>query len=310
MDKLYDIIIIGEGIAGMTAAIYARRAGADVLILEKGAVGGQAALTYDIGNYPGFKSISGIELVTTIQQQVLSLGVEIRYSKVLDIEDGYIKTVKTKDTTYHCKAVILCLGATPRQLGLNKEQQLSGRGISYCAVCDGAFYRNKVVAVIGRGNVAADDANYLSHIAKKVYIINRRDELKAQEILVDKVLDGVKAGKIELLNNCETKEIIGQEKISGLKVHNMKTNEVFDLEIDGLFVAIGRYADTQWLNHLVDIDENGYIKVDEHKCTNVKGIYAAGDCTNTVLRQLVTASADGAIAATFAYEYAKGIVVE
>ncbi len=310
MDKLYDIIIIGEGIAGMTAAIYARRAGADVLILEKGAVGGQAALTYDIGNYPGFKSISGIELVTTIQQQVLTLGVEIRYAKVLDIEDGYIKTVKTKDMTYHCKAVILCLGATPRQLGLNKEQQLSGRGISYCAVCDGAFYRNKVVAVIGRGNVAVDDANYLSHIAKKVYIINRRDELKAQEILVDQVIDGVKAGKIEILNNCETKEIIGQEKISGLKVHNIKTNEDFDLEIDGLFVAIGRYADTQWLNHLVDIDENGYIKVDEHKCTNVKGIYSAGDCTNTVLRQLVTAASDGAIAATFAYEYAKGVVVE
>ena len=310
MDKLYDIIIIGEGIAGMTAAIYARRAGADVLILEKGAVGGQAALTYDIGNYPGFKSISGIELVTTIQQQVLTLGVEIRYAKVLDIEDGYIKTVKTKDMTYHCKAVILCLGATPRQLGLNKEQQLSGRGISYCAVCDGAFYRNKVVAVIGRGNVAVDDANYLSHIAKKVYIINRRDELKAQEILVDQVIDGVKAGKIEILNNCETKEIIGQEKITGLKVHNIKTNEDFDLEIDGLFVAIGRYADTQWLNHLVDIDENGYIKVDEHKCTNVKGIYSAGDCTNTVLRQLVTAASDGAIAATFAYEYAKGIVVE
>ena len=310
MDKLYDIIIIGEGIAGMTAAIYARRAGADVLILEKGAVGGQAALTYDIGNYPGFKSISGIELVTTIQQQVLTLGVEIRYAKVLDIEDGYIKTVKTKDMTYHCKAVILCLGATPRQLGLNKEQQLSGRGISYCAVCDGAFYRNKVVAVIGRGNVAVDDANYLSHIAKKVYIINRRDELKAQEILVDQVIDCVKAGKIEILNNCETKEIIGQEKISGLKVHNIKTNEDFDLEIDGLFVAIGRYADTQWLNHLVDIDENGYIKVDEHKCTNVKGIYSAGDCTNTVLRQLVTAASDGAIAATFAYEYAKGVVVE
>ena len=310
MDKLYDIIIIGEGIAGMTAAIYARRAGADVLILEKGAVGGQAALTYDIGNYPGFKSISGIELVTTIQQQVLTLGVEIRYAKELDIEDGYIKTVKTKDMTYHCKAVILCLGATPRQLGLNKEQQLSGRGISYCAVCDGAFYRNKVVAVIGRGNVAVDDANYLSHIAKKVYIINRRDELKAQEILVDQVIDGVKAGKIEILNNCETKEIIGQEKISGLKVHNIKTNEDFDLEIDGLFVAIGRYADTQWLNHLVDIDENGYIKVDEHKCTNVKGIYSAGDCTNTVLRQLVTAASDGAIAATFAYEYAKGVVVE
>ena len=310
MDKLYDIIIIGEGIAGMTAAIYARRAGADVLILERGAVGGQAALTYDIGNYPGFKSISGIELVTTIQQQVLTLGVEIRYAKVLDIEDGYIKTVKTKDMTYHCKAVILCLGATPRQLGLNKEQQLSGRGISYCAVCDGAFYRNKVVAVIGRGNVAVDDANYLSHIAKKVYIINRRDELKAQEILVDQVIDGVKAGKIEILNNCETKEIIGQEKISGLKVHNIKTNEDFDLEIDGLFVAIGRYADTQWLNHLVDIDENGYIKVDEHKCTNVKGIYSAGDCTNTVLRQLVTAASDGAIAATFAYEYAKGVVVE
>lgn len=310
MDKLYDIVIVGQGIAGMTAAIYARRAGADVLILEKGAVGGQAALTYEIGNYPGFKSISGIELVTTIQQQVLSLGVEIRYAKVLEIQDGYIKTVKTKNTTYHCKAVILCLGATPRQMGLNKEESLSGRGISYCAVCDGAFYRNKVVAVVGRGNVAADDASYLSHIAKKVYVINRRDEMKAQEILLDRVYDGVKQGKIEILNNCEPKEILGQDKVEGLVVQNTKTNEMKNIELDGIFVAAGRFADTEWLNGLVKIDDRGYIIVDDHKRTNVEGIYAAGDCTNTVLRQLVTASADGAIAATSAYEYAKTVVIE
>ncbi len=310
MDKLYDIIVIGEGMAGMTAAIYARRAGADVLVLEKGAVGGQAALTYDIGNYPGFKSVSGIELVTTIQQQVLTLGVEIRYAKVLSIEDGYLKTVKTKDTTYHCKAIILCLGASPRNLGLPNEEKLIGRGISYCAVCDGAFYRGKNVAVVGRGNAAAEDATYLAHIANKVHLIVRSDGMKAQEFLIDRIQDEIKKDKIEIHTNCEVTEIIGDNKVEAVRLHNKKTNQDSQIQIDGIFIAVGHYADTEWLKGIVETDKDGYIKVDKHKRTNVDGIYAAGDCTNTVLRQLVTATADGAIAATHAYEYAKTIKVE
>ncbi len=310
MDKLYDIIIIGEGISGMTAGIYARRAGAEVLILEKGAVGGQAALTYEIGNYPGFKNISGIELVTTIQQQVLALGVEIRYAKVLEIQDGYIKTVKTKDTEYHCKAIILCLGASPKNLGLPNEDKLLGRGISYCAVCDGAFYRGKTVAVIGGGNAAAEDALYLSHLASKVHLIYRSGSMKAQEFLFEQILDAEKSGKIELHSNCEVVHIDGTSKVEKITMLNKMSGENTVLDVDGIFIAVGRFADTGWLQGLVETDKNGYIVVDERKRTNVAGIYAGGDCTNTKLRQLVTASADGAIAATNAYEYAKTIKID
>lgn len=310
MEKLYDIIIIGEGVAGMTAGIYAKRAGADVLILEKGAVGGQAALTYEVGNYPGFEAISGIELVTTIQQQVIALGVEIRYAKVLGIEDGYIKTVKTKDTTYHCKAIILCLGARAINLGVPNEERMIGRGVSYCAVCDGAFYRGKNVAVIGRGNTAAEDATYLSKIANKVYLINRRDNLKAQEILVSRLEKAENEGKLKIINNTEVVDILGENKVEGLRIRDKQTQEEKDIALDGVFVAVGHEADTDWVKDIVKTNEQGYIIVDEHKQTSVAGIYSAGDCTNTVLRQLVTATADGAIAATFAYEYAKDIVVE
>lgn len=307
MEKIYDIIIIGQGIAGLTAGLYARRAGADVLILEKNTVGGQAGLTYEIGNYPGFENISGFELVMNIEKQIKNLGVEMLRAEVLKIEDGEIKKVISKDNIYLCKAVILCLGASPRKLGIENEIKFSGRGVSYCAVCDGAFFRNKNVAVVGRGNTATEDASYLANIANKVYIINRKDDLKSQDILIQRVKEAEEKGKIEMLNRCEVVDILGENKVEELILKNNKTNENFSLQVDGIFVAIGRVADTDFVKDLVNLDENGYIIVDEHKQTNVKGIYSAGDCTNTVLRQIITSASDGAIASTSACEYIKGI---
>ncbi len=304
MENLYDVIIIGEGVAGMTAAIYAARAGAKVLILEKNAVGGQTSLTYEVANYPGFQNISGIELVMTMQKQVHALGVEVRYARVESIEDGMVKTVRTKDRVYRAKALIVCLGASPKKLGLATEDTYSGKGVSYCAVCDGAFFRNKPVAVVGGGNTAIEDANYLAKLASKVYVLVRKDKLKAQQILVDALNKNIAQGKVEVLYNTEVAEICGSGKVECLKLNNNQTAQASELEVAGLFVAIGRSPDTELVSNLVDRDESGYIIVNSEKQTSAQGIFAGGDCTNTVLRQIVTACADGAICATSAVSYA------
>lgn len=300
MEEIYDVIIIGQGVAGMTAAVYAARAGAKVLILEKNAVGGQATLTYEIGNYPAFQSISGIELVDTMQKQVHALGVEVRYCKVEKIEDGDVKTVFTKNKQYKAKAIILCLGARPRMLGLPSETQFLGKGVSYCAVCDGAFFRNKVVAVVGGGNTAIEEANYLSKITSKVYVLVRKDKLRAQQILIDTLNKNIESGKVEVLYNTELEEICGVGKVEKVIIKNNLSGQNSEIKLSGIFIAIGREADTELVKDIVELDEYGYIVVDKNKQTSVNGIFAAGDCTNTVLRQIVTACADGAIAATFA----------
>lgn len=300
MEEIYDIIIIGQGVAGMTAAVYAARAGAKVLILEKNAVGGQATLTYEIGNYPAFQSISGIELVDTMQKQVHALGVEVRYCKVEKIEDDDVKTVFTKNKQYKAKAIILCLGARPRMLGLPSETQFLGKGVSYCAVCDGAFFRNKVVAVVGGGNTAIEEANYLSKITSKVYVLVRKDKLRAQQILIDTLNKNIESGKVEVLYNTELEEICGVGKVEKVIVKNNLSGQNSEIKLSGVFIAIGREADTELVKDIVKLDEYGYIVVDKNKQTSANGIFAAGDCTNTVLRQIVTACADGAIAATSA----------
>ena len=300
MEEIYDVIIIGQGVAGMTAAVYAARAGAKVLILEKNAVGGQATLTYEIGNYPAFQSISGIELVDTMQKQVHALGVEVRYCKVEKIEDGDVKTVFTKNKQYKAKAIILCLGARPRMLGLPSETQFLGKGVSYCAVCDVAFFRNKVVAVVGGGNTAIEEANYLSKITSKVYVLVRKDKLRAQQILIDTLNKNIESGKVEVLYNTELEEICGVGKVEKVIIKNNLSGQNSEIKLSGIFIAIGREADTELVKDIVELDEYGYIVVDKNKQTSVNGIFAAGDCTNTVLRQIVTACADGAIAATSA----------
>ena len=300
MEEIYDIIIIGQGVAGMTSAVYGARAGAKVLILEKNAVGGQVALTYEIGNYPAFQSISGIELVDNMQKQIHALGVEVRYCKVEKIENGEIKTVFTKNKQYKTKTIILCLGAHPRKLGLPSETQFAGKGVSYCAVCDGAFFRNKPVAVVGGGNVAIEDANYLAKIASKVYVLVRKNKLRAQQILIDTLNDNIQSGKVEVLYNTEIDEICGTNKVEKIIVKNNVSGQNSEIELSGVFIAVGRDADTELVKDIVELDENGYIVVDKNKQTSASGIFSAGDCTNTVLRQIVTACADGAIAATFA----------
>ena len=300
MEEIYDIIIIGQGVAGMTAGVYAARAGAKVLILEKNTVGGQVALTYEIGNYPAFQSISGIELVDKMQKQVHALGIEVRYCKVEKIEDGDVKTVFTKNKQYKTKTIILCLGAHPRKLGLPSETRFTGKGVSYCAVCDGAFFRNKVVAVVGGGNTAIEDANYLAKIASKVCVLVRKNKLRAQQILVDALNKNIECGKVEILYNTELKEIFGEEKVEKVSVKNNENDQYNEIELSGVFIAVGRNADTELVKDVVELDEYGYIVVDKNKQTSAKGIFAGGDCTNTVLRQIVTACADGAIAATSA----------
>lgn len=310
MEKIYDIIIIGQGIAGMTSAIYARRAGADVLILEKNAVGGQASLSYEIANYPGFENVSGFELVSNIEKQVKALGVEVRYANVLEIENGQIKKVKTKDDVYKAKSIILCLGASPRKLGIENEEKFVGRGVSYCAVCDGAFFRGKEVAVVGRGNSAVEETNYLAKLAKKVYLLNRKKGLKAQEILVDELDKLVEEGKVEIISNSEVVDVLGENRLEQLQLKNNVSNERTLLNVNGVFVAVGRIPDTEFVKDLVELDESGFVKVDEYKRTSVEGIYSAGDCTNTVLRQLITSASDGAVAGTYAWEYAKNIKVD
>ena len=305
MEEIYDIIIVGEGVAGMTSALYATRAGAKVLILEKNAMGGQAALTYEVANYPAFQSISGYELVDAMQKQVKNLGVEVIYSKVESIENGEIKIVHTKDKEYKAKAIILCLGAHPRKLGISNETQFAGKGVSYCAVCDGAFFRKKTVAVVGGGNTAIEDANYLAKIADKVYVLVRKNNLRAQQILVDSLNKNIDNGKVEILYNTEVVNICGENNVEKVVVKNNINENISEIELSGLFVAIGREADTDMVKNIVELDENGYIIVDKNKQTSAKGIFAAGDCTNTVLRQIVTACADGAIAATAATAYAR-----
>jgi len=300
MEEIYDIIIIGQGVAGMTSAVYGARAGAKVLILEKNAVGGQVALTYEIGNYPAFQSISGIELVDNMQKQIHALGVEVRYCKVEKIENSEIKTVFTKNKQYKTKTIILCLGAHPRKLGLPSETQFAGKGVSYCAVCDGAFFRNKPVAVVGGGNVAIEDANYLAKIASKVYVLVRKNKLRAQQILIETLNDNIQSGKVEVLYNTEIDEICGTNKVEKIIVKNNVSGQNSEIELSGVFIAVGRDADTELVKDIVELDENGYIVVDKNKQTSASGIFSAGDCTNTVLRQIVTACADGAIAATFA----------
>ena len=297
--KKYDIIIIGGGIAGMTAGIYARRANKSTLIIEAGVNGGQITQTYKIENWPGEKGISGAELAERIYAQVKDLGAEFKSEEVLKISGAagdFI--VETDESKYAAGALIIAVGAKGRKLGLPREEELTGRGIGYCATCDGTFYKNKPVAVIGGGNTALNDVLYLADIASKVYLVHRRDEFRGDAILVDKI----KAkGNIELVLNSQPKEFIGEKKISGLKVVD-ESNEERLLDVSGIFIAVGQEPETKIFADLIEIDPRGYIVAGEDCHTSAEGIYVAGDCRVKTVRQLVTAAADGAVAATEAVQ--------
>ena len=292
---MYDIIIIGAGPAGMTAAIYAARANKKVLVLEANTYGGQIINTKSIENYPVNPGISGFDFATKLYNQAKDLGTEIKFEKVIEITE---KEVITTKETYKTKTIIIATGSDNRKLNLENEEQLTGKGISYCATCDGAFYKDKIVAVIGGGNTAVEDAIYLSDIAKTVYLIHRRDTFKAEAILVGQLKQ---KENIKIVLNTTITKINGDNKLESINL--LTNNETTKLNIDGLFIAVGQVPETENFKKLINTNEQGYIIAGEDCKTNIKNIFVAGDTRTKNLRQLVTATSDGAIAATEAIKY-------
>lgn len=300
--KIYDVIIVGGGPGGYTAALYATRAGLSTLILEKMAVGGQMAATSVIENYPGFdEGIDGFSLGEKMKAGAEKFGAETVFAEVIgSLLEGNVKEIQTTEGTFYSKTVIIATGASPRKLGLEEEDKLVGRGVGYCAVCDGMFYRGKDVVVVGGGNSAVEDAIYLSRICNKVRLVHRRDTFRASKIYQDELL---KTENIELILDSEVMEILYEEKVNGVRVVNNKTGVDSIIATDGVFISIGRQPISDIWKGQVDMDEAGYIVADETTKTNIPGVYAVGDVRTKALRQVVTATADGAVAAHYVEEY-------
>ncbi|MBR2283714.1 MAG: FAD-dependent oxidoreductase [Ruminococcus sp.] len=296
----YDIVVIGAGPAGLTAAIYARRAAKSVLVLEAVSYGGQIINTPDIENYPAAAHISGFDFATKLYEQAKALGAEIVFEKAVDIRDGGSeKTVVTTKNEYPCKAVIIATGSANRKLGIEDEDKLVGRGVSYCATCDGAFYRKKRVAVVGGGNTALEDALYLADIAEKVYLIHRRDSFRGEEQTAAALRE---RENVEFVLNSNVTKLIAEKKLTAVEVTD-KSGAVSVIEVNGLFVAVGRIPENQNFSAVIELDESGYAAADESCRTRTPGVFVAGDNRTKEVRQLVTAAADGAVAATEAVKY-------
>ena len=293
-----DIIIIGGGIAGLTAAVYCLRSGKSVLLFEKKAYGGQISQSHAVENYPGFKNVSGAELSMTLHAQAKDFGCEFRNENVTKVTDGNTKKVITNKGEYEAKAVIFALGAEPRKSGLENEQSLIGRGLSYCAVCDGNFFRNRETMVVGGGSTAVQDALYLAEICKKVYLVHRRDAFRAEERLVERLrhFDNVELVLDSVLVSAEAGPLL-----KSVTVKNVKTGEERDINVNGLFLAIGQVPSTKDFADILPLDEYGYVLAGED-CKVSDGIYIAGDCRKKPVRQLTTAAADGTVAATLVCE--------
>ena len=297
MERIHDMIIIGGGPAGYTAALYAARAGLDTLVIERMSVGGQMAVTDTIDNYSGFsEGIPGWELGMKMQAGAERFGAVTKYAEVASAElEGNIKKVRTSSDEFGARTVVIATGANPRELGVDREEEFVSRGVHYCAHCDGRFYKNKVVAVVGGGNSALEDALYLSRLAEKVYLIHRRDSFRASKIYVDAL---EKSTNIEFLANSSVSELIADERVTGIRLADGR-----ELEINGLFVSIGRKPASEIFRGQLDLDDGGYIVADESTRTNLAGVYAVGDVRTKPLRQVVTAVGDGAVAVHFAEEY-------
>ena len=302
MTHIYDTVIIGAGPAGCSAALYASRAGLDTAVIEKYSPGGQMALTGDIDNYPGFEEgIDGFTLGMKMHKSAERFGITTIYGEITDVDfSEKIKKLTTSSGEILAKTVIIASGARSRELGIENEKNLIGKGVHYCAHCDGNFYRNKTVVVVGGGNSAAADALYLSRLAEKVYLVHRRDTLRATKIYHEPLM---KAENVEFLWNSTVEEFITELRVKGIKIKNTVTGETKDVMCDGVFVSIGRDPATEFLKGKVDLDRNGYIIADETTKTNVDGVFAAGDVRTKALRQVVTAVSDGAVAVHFAEEY-------
>ena len=294
---MYDIIIIGAGPSGLTAALYALRANKKVLIFEKSNYGGQIINTLNIENYPSYEHISGYDLATKLYNQVKSLGAEFKYEEVIKINKK--KEVTTSKDTYKAKAIIISTGLKSRNLNIENEKDLIGKGISYCATCDGAFYKNKTVAVVGGGNTAVEEALYLTDIAKKVYLIHRRDTFTSDESTLNKLKE---KNNIEFIYNSNVTKLNSKEKLESIQVTDSKQTTK-EIKIDGLFVAIGKIPQNEVFSKIIKLDDNGYIITNKDYKTNIDGIYASGDCINKKIRQIVTATNDGAIASINAVKY-------
>ncbi|UIO42033.1 thioredoxin-disulfide reductase [Brevibacillus brevis] len=299
--KVYDVIIAGAGPAGMTAAVYTSRANMSTLMLERGIPGGQMANTEDIENYPGFTSILGPDLSTKMFEHAQQFGAEYAYGEIKEIRDEELyKRVITGDKEYLTKSVIVATGAEHRLLGVQGEKELSGRGVSYCAVCDGAFFRNKELVVVGGGDSAVEEAVFLTRFASKVTIVHRRDQFRAQKILQKRAFDNE---KIEVIWDTELKEIRGEGKVQAVLLQNTKTGEQREYPADGVFIYVGMDPLTASVRPLGITNDAGYVLTDEKMNTKVKGVFAAGDVREKMLRQVVTATGDGSIAAQSAQHY-------
>ena len=302
MEHVYDVIIIGGGPGGYTAALYTARAGLDVLLLEKLSAGGQMALTSQIDNYPGFEEgVDGFTLAEKMQAGAERFGAKTELAEVysVDLKDK-IKKVDTSEGVFYAKAVVISTGAAPRELGIEKEQSLVGRGVNYCAACDGMFYRGKTVVVVGGGNSAAADAMLLSRICEKVIVVHRRDTLRATKIYHEPL---IQAENVEFQWDSVVTELIYEDRFKGVRLKNVKTGEETELSCDGIFISVGRKPVTEFLEGQIELDKGGYIVADESTRTNIPGVFAVGDVRTKVLRQVVTAVSDGAVASHYIDEY-------
>lgn len=299
---MYDLLIIGSGPAGLGAAIYGERAGLNLAVIDRSPIsGGQVLTTYEVDNYLGIQGMSGSEISERFREHADKLGVSFLTTDVESIEDfGEKKIVHTDEGDYETKAVILATGATHAMLGVEGEMQLAGMGVSYCATCDGAFFRGRTVAVVGGGDVAVEDAIFLAGICKKVYLIHRRDTLRAADSLQKKLMS---LPNVEVLWNSEVSKIQGEDMVESLVVHQNQTKEETVLEVNGVFIAVGVIPNTEKFKGLVDMDEKGYILADESCVTSAPGIFAAGDIRKKALRQIITAVADGANAVNSVQTY-------
>lgn len=307
MKELYDVIIIGGGPAGLTAGLYSGRAALKTLIIEKEYLGGQAVTTFEIVNYPGILDTDGPSLIDTMRQQAENFGVSFEYGEIVSMNlDNKIKTIKTMSNTFKAKTVIIATGAKPRTIGFNGESEFYGRGVSYCATCDGGFYRNLDVFVVGGGYAAAEEAIYLSRLARKVTVLVRKPEFSCAKSIADKVLSN---DKIDVKFNTEVSDLGGENQPTYIEYINNVTNEKERYELSesdrafGTFVLAGYSPNTKIFKDIIELDKYGYVITDENMRTNIEGVYAVGDLRQKSLRQLVTAVADGAIAATVSEKY-------
>ena len=302
MDKIYDLIVIGGGPGGYTAALYGARAGLSTLILEKLSAGGQMALTHQIDNYPGFPDgIDGFELAESMQQQAERFGAVTEYAEVYNADlEAQPKVIETSEGNFYGRTVIIATGAGPRELGVPGEKELMGRGVNYCAACDGAFYKGKTVVVVGGGNTAAADAMLLSRVAKKVILVHRRDSLRATKIYHEPLM---KAENVEFAWNSQVAEIRHDQKVKGVVLKDVHTGDLRKIDCDGIFVSVGRKPVTEFLGDQLELDKGGYILAGESTKTNIPGVFAVGDVRTKFLRQVVTAVADGAVAVHMAEEF-------